>query len=120
MSYVYVLLTVLLTIYSQVVLKLEVVSAGVFPDTSCEKIWFLIRLLARPAIISVYFAAFLASLTWMAALRKLPLSHAYPFTSLTFVLILGISGIVFHETITLAKMLGMVLIVLGIFVGSRG
>jgi len=50
----------------------------------------------------------------------LPLSHAYPFTSLTFVLILGVSGIVFHETIALATMLGMVLIVLGIFVGSRG
>jgi len=120
MSYVYVISTVLLTIYSQLVLKWEVVNAGVFPDTSTEKIWFLIRLLANPGVISVYLAAFVASLAWMAALRKLPLSHAYPFTSLTFVLILALSGAVFHEAITPAKMFGMGLIVLGIFVASRG
>jgi multidrug transporter EmrE-like cation transporter len=120
MSYVYILLTILLTIYSQLVLKFQVVNAGVFPNRSTEKIWFLIRLLANPGVISVYLAWFLASLAWMAALRELPLSYAYPFTSLTFVFILALSGVLFHEAITPPKMIGMSLIVLGIFIGSRG
>src|SRR5882724_1350340 len=90
MSYVYVTLTILLTIYGQLVLKWQVVNAGAFPDRSREKIWFLIRLLGNPGVISVYLAAFLASLAWTAALTKLPLSYAYPFTSLTFVLVLAL------------------------------
>jgi multidrug transporter EmrE-like cation transporter len=120
MSYVYVSLTILLTIYAQLVMKWEVVNAGVFPDRIAEKIWFVIRLLANPWVMSVYLAAFLGSLTWMAALRKLPLSYAYPFTSLTFVLILAFSVVVFNEAISSVKMIGMSLIVLGIFVASRG
>ena len=120
MSYLYILLTILLTAYGQVVLKWQVVRSGILPDTGAERIWFLIRFLARPAIISTYLAAFVASLTWMAAVRELPLSHAYPITSLTFVCVLGLSGVLFHEAITPAKMIGMGLIVLGIFVGSRG
>lgn len=120
MSYLYILLTILLTVYGQVVLKWQLVKAGILPDTSTEKMWFFIRLLTSPGIISTYLAAFLASLAWMAAVRELPLSHAYPITSLTFVLVLAFSGVLFHEAITPAKVIGMGLIVLGIVVGSRG
>ena len=120
MSYLYIFLTILLTAYGQLVLKWQIVNVGIVPDGVVEKIWFLVRLLARPGIVSTYLAAFFASLAWMAAVRQLPLSHAYPMTSLTFVIVLALSGVLFHEAITPAKMIGMGLIVLGIVVGSRG
>lgn len=56
----------------------------------------------------------------MAALAKFDLSHAYPFMGLTFVLVLVLSVVLFHEPLTMHKIIGIVLIVTGIIVGSRG
>ena len=53
-------------------------------------------------------------------MTKLPLSHAYPFTTLAFVLVMVLSGVIFHEAITPLKMAGAALVVLGIIVGSQG
>ncbi len=120
MSYFYIALTILLTVYGQLVIKWQVVGAGQFPDTGTDKILFLARLFLSPWVISALIAAVLASVAWMAAMTKLQLSHAYPFMSATFVLVLIFSGIIFHEPITMPKILGLGLIVLGIVVGSQG
>ena len=64
--------------------------------------------------------AFIASLCWMAAMTKFELSYAYPFTSLSFILVLILSGLFFHEPITIYKIIGSVLIVSGIIVGVQG
>lgn len=53
-------------------------------------------------------------------MTKLPLSHAYPFMSLAFVLVMGFSGLFFHETITFPKMIGVMLIMIGLIIGSQG
>ena len=120
MSYVYVLSTVLLTVYGQIVIKWQVLQAGALPADGGEKIAFLARLLLNPWILSGLAAALLASVTWMAAMTKLPLSHAYPFTTLAFVLVIVLSGVFFNEAITPLKIVGAALVVLGIIVGSQG
>jgi multidrug transporter EmrE-like cation transporter len=120
MSYLYIVLTIVLTVYGQIIIKWQVVNAGEFPEASVNKVWFLLGLLLNPWIISAFLSAFLASMSWMAVMTKLQLSYAYPFTSLTFVFVLVLSGMLFHETITLPKAIGMGLIVLGIIVGSQG
>ncbi len=120
MSYLYVLMTVLLTVYGQLAIKWKALDAGALPETFPEKIRFLWQLLLNPWVISAYAAALLASLFWVAAMTKLPLSHAYPFMSLAFVLVMVASGMFFHESITPLKVTGIALIVLGIVVGSQG
>ena len=65
-------------------------------------------------------AAFLAAVSWMAAMTRFELSYAYPFTSLAFVLVLGFSALFFHEAITVPKALGVGLIMAGIIIGSQG
>ncbi len=120
MSYLYVMCTVLLTVYGQIVIKWQVLEAGAFPDDPAQKIWFLARLLLNPWIISGLAAALLASVTWMAAMTRLPLSHAYPFTTLAFVLVILLSAVFFHEAITPLKIAGAALVVLGIIIGSQG
>lgn len=118
-SYIYIILTVLLTVYGQIVIKWQVNNAGEFPAETIDKLLFILRLLLNPWVISSFAAAFLASLTWMAALTKFSLSFAYPFMSLAFVLVMILSAIFFYEPITIAKAVGMGLIVAGIIIGSQ-
>jgi multidrug transporter EmrE-like cation transporter len=120
MSYLYVLATVLLTVYGQIVIKWQVMQAGALPADFADKFVFLARLLLNPWIVSAFAAAFLAALCWMAAMTRLQLSHAYPFVGLTFVLVLMASGLFFNEPVTPLKIAGVALIVLGIVVGSQG
>lgn len=120
MSYAYVACTILLTVYGQLVIKWQVAGAGTFPENPADKLWFLARLLMNPWIVSALAAALLAALSWMAAMTKLDLSHAYPFTSLSFVLVALASAWLLHEPLTAPKIAGIALICLGIAVGSQG
>ena len=120
MSYLYIAVTVILTVYGQLIIKWQASLAGSLPPGSGDKLFFLLRLVMNPWVASGLFAAFLASLTWMAAMTKLPLSHAYPFMSLAFVLVMFLSAFTFHEPLTWAKVIGMSCIVAGIAIGSQG
>jgi multidrug transporter EmrE-like cation transporter len=120
MGYFYVIGTVLLTVYGQLVIKWQVSEAGSMPEATPEKLLFLARLLLNPWIITGLAAAFVAAVFWMAAMTKLPLSHAYPFMSLAFVLVMVGSAAFFGEPITVLKATGLALIIAGIAVGSQG
>lgn len=120
MSYVYVGCTILLMVYAQVVIKWQVSGAGPLPAGAGEKAWFLAVLLVNPWIASALAASLLAAVAWMAAMTKLDLSHAYPFTSLAFVLVMIASAVLFHEPVTAPKIAGIALICVGIAVGSQG
>lgn len=113
-------MTILLTVYGQLIIKWQVSLAGAMPIETTEKIWFIIRLLLNPWIITGFASAFLAAISWMGAMSKFPISYAYPFMSLAFVLVLILSNIFFKEPITMGKSIGMGFIVLGIIWGSKG
>jgi len=110
---------VALTAYSQLIVKWRVNRAGPIPVDLAKKAWFLGGLLLDPWILTGILATFLAGLSWMAAMTKLELSFAYPFMSLSFVLVLIFSAFLFHESVTVPKVLGMLLIIAGIIVTSR-
>lgn len=120
MHYFYILITILLTVYGQLVVKWQVSLAGAFPASGWEKFLFLGKLLINPWVVSAMAAALLAGMAWMAAMTQLQLSHAYPFMGLTFVLVLLLSAFFFQEPVTLTKIIGVSLIVVGIAVGSQG
>ena len=119
-DYFYIFLTIVLTVYGQLILKWRIAKYGALPSDIIGKMKFLISLLFDPAIFSGFGAAFLASLAWMAAMTKFDLSHAYPFMSLNFVVVLLFSGWMFNEPITAQKAIGVSLIVLGTVVAARG
>lgn len=113
-------LTVVLTVYAQIVVKWQVNKAGFLPEFFIDKLKVLVGLYTNLWVISAVAAAFLAGLCWMAAISRLQLSYAYPFMSLTFVLVVGLSSVFFNEGISFLKVLGLILIILGLVVGSRG
>jgi multidrug transporter EmrE-like cation transporter len=120
MDFLYVLGTVFFTVYAQLIIKWQVAQAGALPSAVPHRISFLLGLLLNPWIMSAMAAGFFALLCWLAAMTKFELSYAYPFMSLAFVLVLILSAVLFHETVTLPKVLGVMLVVVGLIVASRG
>jgi len=58
----------------------------------------------------------LSMLAWLLALRDLPLSRAYSLLSVSYVLVYALAAALpfFHETFTVSKTLGVILIVMGV------
>lgn len=119
MGYVYIFLTIILTVYGQIILKWRLNQFGELPLLFFDKMIFLLKSLFDPYIFSSFFSAFLASLAWMAALKEFELSKAYPFMSLSFVCVLILSYWLFKETLSTQKIIGSILILLGIIIISK-
>jgi len=120
MAHLYIFGTILFTVYGQLIIKWRIPFHGALPGELTEKIVFLLKLFFDPFILSGFVAAFLASLCWMAAMTAFDLSYAYPFMGLNFVLVFLASAILLSEQVTLYKVAGLILIVLGILISSRG
>jgi len=120
MSYLFVMTTVLLTVYGQIVLKWQVGQAGEFPAGTHERIVFLWTLLLNPWVASSFGLAVIAALSWMVALTRLRLSHAYPFMSLSFALVLLLSWALLNEPLTWQKVAGVILIGCGVVLSGQG
>ena len=119
MGYFYIFGTIFFTVYGQIVLKWRMNGMGSLPEGTGDKIIFLIKVLFDPWVFSGFFAAFIASFFWMAAMTKFDISYAYPFMSSAFVLVFLLSVILFNESVTWHKVTGLALIVAGIIVTSR-
>jgi multidrug transporter EmrE-like cation transporter len=119
MGYIYIFGTIFFTVYGQLAIKYGVSTKGELPASALEKLCFFSQLFLNPFIFTGFLSAFVASLFWMAAMTKFELSYAYPFMSLSFVLVFILSVFLFQESVTMTKVLGLSLIVLGIFVTSR-
>lgn len=119
MEHLYILGTILFTVYGQIILKWRIGSYGTLPLDLKEKVFFLFHLLLDPFIISGLVSAFIASLFWMMAMTKFELSYAYPFMGLTYAIVFAIAIYLFGEAFTTYKMVGILLIMSGIYVLSR-
>jgi multidrug transporter EmrE-like cation transporter len=119
LAHFFILATIFFGLYGQLMLKWQVNRSGAPPTDWAGKVEYIFSMLINPWVWTSLLAAFLGMLTWMLAIARTDLSYAYPFTSLSFVLILVASAIFFNEPISTNKVLGMILIVVGIMLGSR-
>ncbi|HVL07574.1 MAG TPA: EamA family transporter [Burkholderiaceae bacterium] len=119
-DYFYILATISFTVYGQLIIKWRMSQLGPMPQGMREKIFFVFSTLLDPMIFSGFVAAFLASMAWIAAMTRFDLSHAYPFMSLNFVIVLVLSAWLLNEPLTANRVLGVILIVLGTVVTARG
>lgn len=116
MGYIFIAGTILFTVYGQIILKWRIGKYGALPEAILPKLKFIIGLLIDPFIISGFASAFIASLFWMAAMTKFQISFAYPFMSLSFILVLFLSILLLGEVLTIGKVLGLFFIVTGIII----
>lgn len=73
-----------------------------------------LRLAFQPAVIAAGVLYVIATLIWLHVLREVPLSFAYPFISLSFLLVPIGSHLIFGEQLSARDAAGMMTIVTGV------
>lgn len=78
----------------------------------------IIKIVFSPYVFAglVFYA--MSTLLWLTALSKCSLNFAYPFTAVTFVCVIILSAVVLKEPIPFTRIIGMTVIIGGIFIVS--
>lgn len=114
-----VLLTAGLTVVANLLLRSGVVRAGNLGGTLADLPNALLRLASQPLFIIGFIAYGSASLVWFRVVATEPLSTAYPLlVSLTFLLVTFSAAILFQEAVSLRKLLGLAIVMVGIVILS--
>jgi drug/metabolite transporter (DMT)-like permease len=113
-------MTIVFTVYSQLILRWQVSEAGSAPADNLEKINYIFKLLLRPWVITGIVSTFMAGISWMLTMTKYEISYAYPFVSLNYIFILLFGIIMFNESMSFYKLVGSVLVVIGIVIIGKG
>ena len=119
MGYLYVIFTNLFTVYGQVILKWRISDLNWSLDMTGgigKMIVSYMKFLFDPLIFSGFISAFIASVFWMLAMTKFELTYAYPFMALSPALVFIIGIFVLGETFTIGKVLGLLVIMIGIII----
>lgn len=114
------LLSVMLTVFGQLLLKLGMKQVGQVPLG--ELAAKLPVMFTNPKIVIGLGIYAFSALLWLSAISRLDLSFAYPLISLGIVLVSIISWLILQETQDPRRIFGSALIVVGILVmtGSTG
>jgi len=113
--------TVLLVVYSQLIIKWRMGFLGPLPNDSFDKILFLFKAMFDPYIASGFIAAFIGGMIWLVAISKIPLNVGFPaYYGLTFVLVIVGSAWFLNEPLTFIKLVGVALTLAGVIIGSLG
>lgn len=111
--------TVLLVVYSQLVTKWRVVFLLDSLQDSSGPIDRLFVYLKDPYILSAYVAALASSMAWMFVVERHALSLAFPLYIGLTVLVVVVGGVfLFGEQMTFARTLAVLLILIGVAIGS--
>lgn len=114
-----ILITVGLNTLAQLFLKLGMRTVGYFEFSAANLLPIALQVSRNPYIIGGI-ACYVFSLAfWMMVLSRVEVSFAYPFMSLGFIFT-ALAGYYFiQEDFTLSRLLGIVVIIIGVFLVAR-
>jgi multidrug transporter EmrE-like cation transporter len=114
----FVLISVLFNVAGQFSLKIAMNKFGAI-EINNSIITVFSKIIIHPNVILGFTFYIISAISWIIALSKLELSHAYPMLSIGYVLVMFISYFFLNESLGLHKILGTLLIIAGIFLISR-
>ncbi len=121
MRYFYILGTVCFTLYGQLILKWRLTRYGSLPELFYDKVIFLFKLFLDPFILSGFAGALISSVFWMAAMTKFELSQAYPIILGGLAILTSFFAILLlKESFGLLKIIGILIIIIGIIILNKG
>lgn len=115
----YILIAVLASATGQVLLKKGMGSMGALTLSLDQLVGILWRIGTNPYVVIGLTIYVCGTVFWLAALSRVDLSYAYPFASLSYVIMLVASWLLFSENITPVRLLGTIVVGLGVFLISQ-
>lgn len=120
LNHLLIVLPVVLLAYTQLVLKWQANAVGGAAALDRGVVSYFLAMLLNPWTATAILASLCAMLSWFIVLGLFPISYAYPFVSLSFLLV-GIGGVVIlGEHMNIFRLSGLVLIVIGVFMTAKG
>lgn len=116
---IYILISVLGGALGQILLKKGMSSMGPLTLTTSQTISIVWKMATNPYVIFGLGIYVLGTVFWLSALSRVDLSYAYPFASLSYVIMLMASWWLFGENITLLRIIGSIIIIIGVILISR-
>jgi drug/metabolite transporter (DMT)-like permease len=109
------LVAILLLVGGQTLLKVGLNEIGGISLFEGNPVGSLLGLFRTPWIIFGFVCYGVSAILWLDVLSKLDFSLAFPLVSLTYVFSLIIGRFIFHETVGLDRIVGVLLILGGLF-----
>jgi multidrug transporter EmrE-like cation transporter len=100
----------------QLILKVGMGQIGEVDGIYLEKV---IQMFTNPIVLLGLASYAVSTVFWLTALSRKDLSYVYPFFAVTIILVMILSYFVLHEQIGIYRILGVIVIILGILVISR-
>jgi drug/metabolite transporter (DMT)-like permease len=119
LTIVYILISVLAGAIGQVLLKKGMGSMGPLTLTANQLGSILWHIGTNPYVIIGLAIYVSGTVFWLVTLSRVDLSYAYPFASLSYVVMLAASWLLFSENITSLRLLGTLVVCAGVFLISR-
>ena len=116
----FVLGAVLLNTVGQIVMKAGATSLASINFSLSNLSQVFLTILKSPLMMSALTLYGLSAVVWIMALSKMDLSQAYPMTSIGYILTALIGVMAFGEVMTLNRLIGLGLILIGVLVLARG
>ena len=116
---IYILISVLTSTVGQLLLKMGMNRVGSITLSMNQILTTTWKMVTNPYVfigLAIYLAG---TIFWLAALSRVDLSYAYPFASLSYVVMLVASWMMFDEQITLSRVIGTVVIGVGVLLIYR-
>lgn len=110
----------LLTVAANLLLRIGITKSGAFNASDGNALSIIMNLSMHPVFLLGVFFYGLAGLVWFRVVATEPLSLAYPIlVGITFVMVSAGAVTLFNEPFGLIKLIGVLLILVGIIVASQ-
>ena len=115
----YILMSVLGSALAQLLLKKGMNRMGVVTLSLDQLLSITWKMATNPYVLIGFVILVASTVVWLAGLSRVDLSYAYPLASISYVIILLASWIMFDEKITPNRLVGTFLIGIGVLFISR-
>lgn len=115
----YILISVVAGAVGQIMLKKGMSSIGAITISFDQIFNILWRIGTNPYVMVGLVIYVVGVVFWLGALSRVDLSYAYPFASLSYLVMLLASWQLFNENITPFRLIGTLVVCLGVFLISR-
>jgi drug/metabolite transporter (DMT)-like permease len=119
LAVIYILISVVGGAIGQLLLKKGMNNLGEMTLTVNELGSMLWRMATNPFVFFGLLIYVISVVFWLVALSRVDLSYAYPFASLSYIIMLIASWLLFNEHISLMRIIGTLVICVGVWLIYR-